>query len=112
MPEVCCMALNSSFLKALGKEIKKKSSSVEISEYSRSEVAIKEENDSNSSEVEEDEDNKIVIKHEEEIALTYKGFLEDIESDKEYEEEKEENVQLVNLKELSSKRFVLKYIIH
>lgn len=117
--EAVVKAIDIGFLKLLGKELKKRSSSTGITEYNESATALgstlddneealpeidDDESSSTSSKTEIDPEMKIVAGSEEDNA-TEGGFLENIDECAEEMDEEDTHVNLINLKCLSPKQY-------
>jgi DNA-directed RNA polymerase I subunit RPA1 len=112
--EASLKALDSTFLKALGKEIKKKTSAVGITEYS-SKLVFHEKDSNEQSEESSDNDDDVDVEKDYENTKNVEdfkedenqeGFLEDLHSEEDEKEEDESGgIPLINLRKMSSKKF-------
>lgn len=112
--ELCARVLDSEFLKALGKDIKKRSSSVGITEYAgkgkEDKAAEEDRSESSSDEVSSEEElddleKDAVATDGIEGEAEVEGFLEDLDEEQEAAEESDDGVPLMNLKKISARRY-------
>lgn len=114
--EACARVLDCAFLKALGKELKKRSSSSGITEYNCSAAKPVEDTDpahsedsntsSSESEVEIGFDGSRQKDEEIDAAKNNEeGFLENLDRDGEDDESEDASIPLVNLRKITSRRF-------